>query len=310
MGRMKILVIGGSYFLGRWFVQHAYKRHDVTVLNRGNIPISLEGVEELTADRHNNDELCKLDEKEGFDAVVDFCAYNAGDISMILRHLSYRLPKRYIFISTVDVYRKVMGEELSELSELVDAKDLAGEEAEYIRGKTDLEHELVFECDKYGIKGVSVRPAILYGPGNYAPRESVYFEWISRAGQIIHPVDADGYFQMLYVSDAALGLLKLCEQEEEMLKSAYNFCTDEVLTYAGFEEALGNAYRIYKGITEGEPFERVDVLKETVLMQGIPLPFPLDKKESQIYSGCLFGNLSVDITPLEKGLLSCMKVMI
>ena len=308
---MKILVIGGSYFLGRWFVQHAYKRHDITVLNRGTIPIGLEGVEEIVADRHNEDELCKLEAKgEGYDAVLDFCAYNAGDISLILKHLCFQPPKRYIYISTVDVYKKGTGGVLDESAELTDAGDVSEDEAEYIRGKTDLEHELVSECDKYGIKGVSIRPAILYGPGNYAPRENVYFEWISRAGQIIHPADADGYFQMLYVSDAALGLLKLCETEEEKLKSAYNFCTEEILTYAGFEEALGNAYRIYKGITEGEPFERVDVSTDTVLKQGIPLPFPLGRKDSQIYSGARFGNLDVNITSLEQGLLSCMKVMI
>nr|MCR5357203.1 hypothetical protein [Lachnospiraceae bacterium] len=121
---MKILVIGGSYFLGRWFVQHAYREHEITVLNRGNIPINLEGVKEIKADRHIKDKLCKLKSETGkFEAVVDFCAYEQGDISGILCQLN-NPPDKYIFISTVDVYEKGSGAALEESSALADLKNL------------------------------------------------------------------------------------------------------------------------------------------------------------------------------------------
>lgn len=305
---MKILVIGGSYFLGRWFVQKAYKRHSVTVLNRGNIPIGLDGVTEIVADRHNDDELCKLESRnERYDAVVDFCAYTAGDIKQILRHLENEFPKIYIFVSTVDVYRKGGKSVISESFELAGAEDAGGDAAEYIQGKTELERELAVECSKYGIHGVSVRPAILYGPGNYAPRESIYIEWIRKAGQIIHPVDADGFFQMLYVSDAAEGLVKLCELPADELERAYNFCTDEIVTYDSFEEALAGACIMSEPSLSKEPFTRVDVSVATVLQRGIPLPFPLTESESCLYSGGLFSGLGVKITTLKEGLAACLK---
>lgn len=313
---MKILVIGGSYFLGRWFVQMSYKKHQVTVLNRGNIPIGLEGVTEITADRHNDEELCKLEAGDvHYDAVVDFCAYNTGDISRILDHLKDPVPERYIYVSTVDIYRKGTGAVLDESSQLGDAeKDagrtvIMGDEAEYIRGKTGLEHELVSECKAQGIHGVSVRPVILYGPGNYAPRESIYLEWIKKAGQIIHPVDSDGFFQLLYVKDAAAGLVKLCEIPADKLERAYNFCTDGTVDYTGFEDALASACEAYdQSGSSAMPFERIDVPTDTVIKQGIPLPFPLTAAESEEYSGRLFTGLGIDITPLKDGLLACMKV--
>ena len=312
---MKILVIGGSYFLGRWFVQLTYKENDITVLNRGNIPVGLNGVTEIVADRHNESELCKLDESgEAYDAVVDFCAYNAGDIRGILKHLESRLPERYIYVSTVDVYKKGTGLVLDESAGLADVSMIAGrtdpacDEDVYIRGKAALEEELVTECAGYGIRGVSVRPVILYGPGNYAPRESVYFEWIKRAGQILHPVDADGHFQMLYVKNAASGLVRLCEMPSGELKSAYNFCTDETVTYDLFESALAGACaRNDPAVSDGKAFARVDVTVDTVLRQGLPLPFPLTKGESEKYSGGLFKELNVDVTPLEEGLYECMR---
>ncbi|MCR5406720.1 MAG: NAD-dependent epimerase/dehydratase family protein [Lachnospiraceae bacterium] len=318
---MKILVIGGSYFLGRWFVQLAHKEHDITVLNRGNIPVGLDGVKEIAADRHNDDELCKLESCGGFDAVVDFCAYGRGEIGQILKHLNGPMPSRYIYVSTVDVYKKGTGaacDETSELTDITEGRDEEKEsdgtgvfspETEYIIGKTELEHELISECTSYGIKGVSVRPVILYGPGNYAPRESVYLEWIRTAGQIIHPVDADGYFQMLYVADAARGLIRLCEAKTGELKGAYNFCTDEILTYDSFERALAGAYCLYEqGVTEDNAFTRVNVTVETVTGRNIPLPFPLTKAESEEYSGKRFAGLGIPVTPLKEGLFACFRV--
>ena len=154
---------------------------------------------------------------------------------------------------------------------------------------------------------MSVRPAILYGPGNYAPRESVYFEWIDKAGQIIHPQDSDGYFQMLYVSDAARGILKLCEMPSDALNEAYNFCTDEVLTYDSFEGALDEAYRMHDpALAPGKAFEKINMSVNSVINQGIPLPFPLMKSESEVYSGRLFCKLNIDATPLAAGLGRCL----
>ena len=94
---MKILVIGGSYFLGRWFVELAHKKHSVTVLNRGSIKVGLPGVTELVCDRHDAEGLKKLSCNE-YDAVVDLCAYKKGDIEGIINVFG-RSSAKYIFSS-------------------------------------------------------------------------------------------------------------------------------------------------------------------------------------------------------------------
>ena len=136
---MKILVIGGSYFFGRWFVQKIYKRHEVTVLNRGNIPVKLENVRNFVADRSDEAALRKY-AGEKFDCIVDFCAYNPGDISKVCEVFADS-NTRYLFISTVDVYKKTKAV-INEESELEDSfsDDQVGQ---YISGKVALEKELI-----------------------------------------------------------------------------------------------------------------------------------------------------------------------
>ncbi|MCR5421053.1 MAG: NAD-dependent epimerase/dehydratase family protein [Lachnospiraceae bacterium] len=301
---MKILVIGGSYFLGRWFVQHAYKKSDITVLNRGNIPVGLEGVRELKADRHDINALkeLKLDEY-GYEAVVDFCAYNKGDIKTIIDSVDKNCLKKYIFISTVDVYKKGSGSCLTENAEL-EAVSTEDAQSEYISGKIALEEEIAEECMEYGIKPVSVRPSVIYGPGNYAPRESIYIEWIKNAGQILHPIDATGYWQMIYVSDAAKALVKLCEMSENKIETAYNFTSSDFMDYVKFEKALRAAYELK---SPGEKaYDMIEVQVEQVIKRGIPLPFVLTKEESECYSSKRYDALGINTTPVEKGLKACI----
>ena len=290
---MKILVIGGSYFFGRWFTEVIHKDHDITLLNRGNLKTGLADVRELVCDRHDVEGLKSLDlSGMDFDVVVDFCAYEKGDIEGMLKYLGGNDPLRYIFISTVDVYKDKGEAPLTEDSALDDEYE-PGPAGDYIKGKVELEHELAAVMDRYKIKGVSVRPAVLYGPLNYAPRESVYFEWIKKAGQIIHPAGADGYWQMLYVEDAARALMRLCELPDEEVYGAYNFCNGLRVTYDVFEEALESI---------GRPFEKVDIPVDEVYAKNIPLPFPLKAEGSVLCSHIRFKTLWQEQTPLAEGL--------
>ena len=89
---MNILVIGGSYFFGRWFVELARKEHSITVLNRGSIKVGLPGVKEIVCDRHDASIGSFLD--SDYDITVDFCAYKKGDISHMPCKL--RAKRKYV----------------------------------------------------------------------------------------------------------------------------------------------------------------------------------------------------------------------
>ena len=211
---MKILVIGGTYFLGRKFVDMAKTRHEITLINRGTNPYedTSADVTSYCLDRRDADALSKFPYAK-YDAIVDFCAYAPGDIKLIFDNLNAGFS-HYIFISTVDVYKRGTGEVLTEDSPTED-RYFGGAAGDYIAGKILLEKELL-QCASLPmvsseVSTTIIRPAFIYGPGNYSPREGIYMNWIDDAGMILHLSDATGRFQLVNVFDVARGILACCE---------------------------------------------------------------------------------------------------
>ncbi len=233
---MRILVIGGSYFFGRVFVMLAAKEHDVTVVNRGTCSVAELGAKQIKGDRKEEGVWKSIE--DDYDCVVDFCAYEKGDIARVLENMPGRI-RQYIFISTVDVYERgingLKGEETS-----LETRPLPGEAGAYIAGKVALEREVREQCGKRDISCTVLRPAILYGPLNYAPRESVYIRLLARNRVLPRITDAAGSFQFVYVKDAAQAVLS-CLLNPRAYGQAYNLCGEEVLTYDAFFRELGKA---------------------------------------------------------------------
>lgn len=268
---MKLLVIGGSYFYGRVFVMEAAKDHEITVWNRGTYSMAQFGVREVKAHRHERPFVCD----EDFDAVVDFCAYEAGDVRKTVENCTGHVGQ-YVLISTVDVYRRdstVVNTEESPLEE----RPLPGEAGAYIAGKVALEEELPRVCGARGIPFTVLRPAILYGPYNYAPRESAYIQMLLQNRALPQIADADGRFQFVYVKDAAQAILK-CLGNEKAFGQAYNLCQEQVFTYELFFAALKRA--AFPADLEG--LSEISLTADAAQRQGIPTPFPLTAQETQL----------------------------
>lgn len=287
---MNILVLGGSYFLGKHFVVIASKEHAITVQNRGNRPLHLAGVSELVGERHDAQAFLPISRLH-YDAVVDFCAYEKGDIEFIFENLKGGF-EQYVFISTCDVYERGLGRLLDESAPL-EQRQFGGDAGNYISGKVALEEELAACAGKAGVAYTSIRPAFIYGPGNYAPREEMYFNWIESAGQILHPEDATGEFQMVYVRDVARGILAAIG-DKASYGCAYNFAPLPTVTYESFADALQEA--------ADKPFTKIPVNVRTVNERQIPLPFPLTREESNWYDGSAALRLIGSYTPLCEGL--------
>lgn len=268
---MKILVIGGSYFFGRVFVMQAAKEHEVTVVNRGTYSMASFGVREVRGDRR--DAVLWENRHEDYDVIVDFCAYEEGDIAKVLRNMPGKVTQ-YIMISTVDVYARGTGERKAEDAPL-ETRNLPGEAGGYIAGKVALESEVRTECAAKNVKYTVLRPAILYGPYNYAPRESAYIQIMIQQNILPCITDADGRFQFVYVKDAAEAVLK-CLLNEKAYGQAYNLCQDRTDTYESFCEEL-------KKVADIELHEIPLTLAEAEA-QGVPLPFPTTEAETELCS--------------------------
>ena len=77
----KILVIGGSAFVGRIFSIQTSKKGDefeLHAVNRGHYPLRLENVREYKCDRHDPHTLARLLPDGAFDALVDFESVSFG----------------------------------------------------------------------------------------------------------------------------------------------------------------------------------------------------------------------------------------
>lgn len=268
---MKLLVIGGSYFYGRIFVMEAAKEHEVTVWNRGTYSMADFGVRQIQGDRHVWTAACE----EDWDAVIDFCAYAPGDIRNTVENITGKIGQ-YVFISTVDVYERdpaVVKTEDTPLEE----RTFAGEAGVYIAGKVALEGEIAAVCGEREIPYTVLRPAILYGPYNYAPRESAYIQMLLQNHALPRFTDADGRFQVIYVKDAAQAVLK-CLGNERAYGQAYNLCQDEIVTYESF-------FRTLKQAAQPEDlngFSEVPLTVEQAAAQGVPVPFPATAAETHL----------------------------
>jgi len=107
---MKILIIGGTRFLGRHLVAAALARdHDVTLFNRGNYSTHAD-VETIQGDRHT--EVHKLKGRR-WDAVVD----TSGHLPRAVRTAAEVLAdsvNRYVFVSSQNAYADVSVPDITE----------------------------------------------------------------------------------------------------------------------------------------------------------------------------------------------------
>ncbi|HYN25452.1 MAG TPA: NAD-dependent epimerase/dehydratase family protein, partial [Pyrinomonadaceae bacterium] len=102
---MKLLILGGTRFVGRHLVTAALARdHKITLFNRGKHPsAALTSVERIYGDR--NSDLAKLRGRR-WDAVVDTCGYLPRTVRASVEILSHSVD-RYVFISSLSVYADV-----------------------------------------------------------------------------------------------------------------------------------------------------------------------------------------------------------
>ena len=249
-------------------------------------------VKEYKCDRRDLEGLAAVPYGE-YDAVVDFCAYEPGDCAGLLRSLHMKAAQ-YILLSTADVYDRSIRTPKDETAPLQDHMGNCMA-ADYMWKKRNLETEAAGACRELGIGLTILRPAFIYGPYNYAPRESFYVERIVKRLPIPVPTDSDSEWNFVFVTDLARAICACIEQQEKSMGQAYNVSAPEVVTYNSFMETLRSAADI--------PFEIYPVTVAEVFEKNIPLPFPLTADESELFTGTkIAGQLGVTYSSLSTGL--------
>jgi 2'-hydroxyisoflavone reductase len=274
-----VLVMGGSYFAGRVFVEELVKTgsHQACVLNRGRIPMGMPGVRETRCDRHDAAGLKRCLDGTAWDAVVDFCAYTPKDIEILLAGLGEGALGHYILISTASVYQESSSLPVTETTPLLAGpQPELGPMADYGYQKALAEGTLKAICGRHGIPFTILRPAIIYGKYNYAPRESLFFDQITAGTPVVVPGDSLALFTFVSVWDLAR-LVITCMGNPASFGLAFNAAGRELVSY-------GELVRVMAAIS-GTAFPRTPVSCAELAEKGPALPFPVDAH--LVYSGAL-----------------------
>lgn len=294
-----ILVIGGSYFAGRVCVEELSKNPElaVHVFNRGRRPLNMTGVTELRGDRENPWQIRTAIPPCEWEAVIDFCAYTSTHVEALLAHLPGTV-KQYIIISTTTVLQKTWALPLTE-----DAPTLTGPQSElgeygnYGYDKLLAEQAAQQTCAQQGIPYTILRPAIIYGYYNYAPRESYFFDLLRNRQPVVIPEEDMALFSFIWVVDMGQ-MISRCIGDDRTYARTFNLASDELVSYTRIVEVL-------EEIT-GKSIVPLRMPVKEIERQGIPLPFPLS--EHLLYSGRKIQRLfDFSYTPFKNGLREALK---
>jgi 2'-hydroxyisoflavone reductase len=233
---MKILVIGGTRFLGRTFVEVALDQgHELTLLNRGRTgPDLFPDIEHLRGDRDGD--LAVLRGRQ-WDIVVDTCGYVPRIVEKSADFLQDSI-ERYIFISTISVYADFSKPGIDEGSPLAKIEDESTEEVTneaYGPLKVLCENVVL---DTYPERSTILRCGLTIGPYDPTDRFTYWPVRIQRGGEVLAPSPPHMQVQFVDATDLADFILLLAKNR---ITGVYNTTGPmQKLTMEGFLNACIN----------------------------------------------------------------------
>jgi 2'-hydroxyisoflavone reductase len=185
---MKVLILGGTQFLGRHFVEIGLNQgYRLTLFNRGQTNNSLYAdVEKLVGDRVKGD-LSALKGRK-WDVVIDTAGYfsNLPHLVRATAELLKDSVNTYVFISTISVYPEFQanGDETLPLYPI--NQELPQEMNAQAYGTLKAMAESVVQ-EVYGERGLIVRPGLIVGPYDNTGRFTYWIRRISEGGEVLAP---------------------------------------------------------------------------------------------------------------------------
>jgi len=198
---LKILVLGGTGFIGPHMVREALRRgHEVSLFNRGRTNNELfPDLELFKGDRNNG-----LQSLEGgkWYVVVDNSGYVPRQVEDSARLLS-AVVSHYLYVSTISVYA-VSPAPITESSPLETMED---ETVEEVTGETYGPMKALCEQRVLAEVGAArttiLRPTYICGPGDRTDRYTYWPVRTSRGGEMLWPGSPEDDIQIIDVRDFA-----------------------------------------------------------------------------------------------------------
>lgn len=245
----KILVTGGNGFLGNYVVQELLKYHDTDITILSNMKNGLNKFNKniffIHADIRNDEEI--LEQVKNFDSIYHIAGnirtkttdnyqlhydINARGTLNILKACDKNNIKRFIFISTCEIYGNKLKEGICEDEKKEPLND-------YAKSKAIAEEYCKEYAEQKRIKITVIRPSYIYGYGQYAERlfprlieHYLYANKNKKKNKKQKQYKSDtkeekleakkGGCDFVYVKDAAKGIVLLGEKNQEHYFEIYN----------------------------------------------------------------------------------------
>jgi 2'-hydroxyisoflavone reductase len=224
IARVKILLVGGTIFLGRHIVEAALARgHEVTTVTRGKHNTGLHPqVEALTGDR--NRDVSALAGRR-WDAVIDTCGYVPGGVKRVIDAIGADRVEHYTFVSSVSVYAEhpsTGSDERAPVATITPEQAAAAEEMATgdratARTYAEMYGALKALCEvaaEQRLPGrvLNVRPGLIVGPYDYMDRFTYWVRRISEGGEVLAPGRPDRRVRVIDARDLAEWIVRMVDQ--------------------------------------------------------------------------------------------------
>ncbi len=209
--RVRLLVIGGTQFVGRHIVQAAISMNDdVTLFHRGRTNLELfPDAEHRLGDR--DADMSSLATGE-WDTTIDTSAYVPDQVRTLAGVLGGR-GGRYVHISSVSAYAQAFGPGITEDSPLEIHMSQNVNEPSYgeLKASCELAAHAYFGansgegglCGALGVPVNIVRPTYVVGPFDHLGRFTWWVERIAKGGRVLAPGPKENSFQVIDARDLA-----------------------------------------------------------------------------------------------------------
>lgn len=216
---MKVLIIGGTSFVGRAISWSAWHHgHDIALFNRGTTPNDLpDSIERLRGDRQND--LSALAGRT-FDVTIDVTAYRPSDVERLALALDGR-GGHYIQISSVSAYEEPASEGATEETASLWPDDTVDLESP-ITAKTYGPLKAASEragVTLFGGDATTVRPTYVIGSFDNTLRFPYWVERLRRGGEVAIPSPSDVGMQYVDARDLANFVVRVAE---DSLRGAFH----------------------------------------------------------------------------------------
>lgn len=221
--QVKLLILGGTVFLGRHLVEAALLRgHEVTLFHRGVHEANFSAtIEQLRGNRHGD--ITALRGRR-WDAVIDTNGYVPSSVQASAQVLAETV-KQYIFISSISVYKdfRVVG-----MNEDAPVGTLTSEQVREAEQLTLPEDGVIAQAygEMYGPLKVlceqaasemmpgrllTIRPGLIVGPYDYSDRFTYWPQRVAQGREVLAPGRPDRPIQLIDVRDLAEWIVSMGE---------------------------------------------------------------------------------------------------